>query len=134
MISLEPQRVTTLTAYSFLTLAVIMMWIVSIGMVIDRAITCANTKIWRVTLYAAGAISATFLAAYLLPWENGSWLGWAGLMLMILGQLYIRHGHPVRIPFSRYIFLLLIRFSIPGDSLSTIQPDQELTGRKRWNW
>ena len=107
MISLEPQRVTTLTAYSFVTLAVILMWFVSIGMVIDRAITCAKTKIWRVALYGAGAISVSFLAAYLLPWENGSWLGWAGLILMIMGQLYIRHGHPERIPFSRYIFLLL---------------------------
>ena len=107
MIFLEPQRVTSLTAYSFVTLAVIMMWMVSIGMVIDRAITCANTGIWRVALYAAGAISAVFLAAYLLPWENGSWFGWAGLMLIIMGQLYIRHGHPEHIPFSRYIFLLL---------------------------
>ncbi len=107
MISLEPQRVTSLTAYSFLTLAVIMMWLVSIGMVIDRAITCANTKYWRVALYGLGAISASFLASFLLPWENGSWLGWAVLILMILGQLYIRHGHPERIPFSRYIFLLL---------------------------
>jgi len=107
MISLEAQKVTTLTAYSFVTLAVILMWFVSLGMVIDRAITCANTSLWRIAIYGAGAVSVTFLLAYLLPWENGSWMGWAGLLLMILGQLFIRHGHPDRIPFSRYIFLLL---------------------------
>ncbi len=107
MVSLEPQRVTSLTAYGFVTLAIILMWIIAIGMLIDRAITCARAKYWMVALYALVAISATFLTAYLLPWENGSWLGWAGLMLMVLGQLYVRHGHPDRIPFSRYIFLLL---------------------------
>ncbi len=106
MISLEPQRVITLSTFSFVALAVIMMWFASIGMVMDRAITCANTKTWRVALYGIGAISVTFLLAYLLPWENGSWSGWAGLTLIFLGQLFIRHGHPDRIPFSRYIFLL----------------------------
>ncbi|MCP4313452.1 MAG: hypothetical protein GY790_19515 [Bacteroidetes bacterium] len=106
-ISLKANRVTTLTGYSFVAFAVILMWFVSIGAVIDRAITCANTKMWRIVIFGTGTVSATFLAAYLLPWEHGSWIGWAGMMLMTIGQLYIRHGRPDRVPFSRYIFLLL---------------------------
>jgi len=106
-ISLVAQRVNTLTVYSFMAFAVILMWFISIGAVIDRAITCAKTKLWKVLLSGAVSVSIIFLLAYLLPWEHGSWIGWAGMMLMILAQVYVRLGHPERIPFSRYFFVLL---------------------------
>jgi signal transduction histidine kinase len=106
-ISLVAQRVNTLTAYSFVAFAVILMWFISMGAVIDRAITCGNAKLWKVLLYGAATVSVTFLVASLLPWKQGSWIGWAGMMLMTLAQLYVRHGQPQRIPFSRYFFLLL---------------------------
>ncbi len=106
-ISLVAHRVNTLSSYSFVAFAVVLMWFASIGAVIDRAISCAQTLTWKVLLFGAAAVSATFLLAYLLPWEHGSWFGWIGMMLMVLAQLYIRHGNPERVPFSRYIFLLL---------------------------
>jgi len=106
-ISLVAHRVNTLSAYSFVAFAVVLIWFASIGAVIDRAITCAHTSIWKILSFGLAAVSATFFVAYLLPWEHGSWFGWLGMILMVVAQLYVRHGNPERVPFSRYIFLLL---------------------------
>lgn len=105
-ISLAAHQANTLTIYSFVALAIILTWFTSIGMVIDRAITCSKARTWVLALTGAVVISATLLIARLLHLEAASWIGWGGMMLMMLSQLYIRFDHPDRVPFSRYIFLL----------------------------
>jgi two-component system nitrogen regulation sensor histidine kinase NtrY len=106
-ISFEVHRVTSFSGYSFIGLAVIITWFFSIGLVTDRAIACFDRRWGRVLAAGGGTVTAVFLLAMLLPGDHGSWTGWAGMMLLVGGQLYLRHRQEGRIPFSRYLFLLL---------------------------
>jgi two-component system nitrogen regulation sensor histidine kinase NtrY len=106
-ISFEAHRVTSFSGYSLVGLAVIIIWFVSIGLLVDRAIQCLGGHWAKILLMAAGAITGTFLIAVILPWSYGTLAGWATMMLFLGGFLYLRHWKSGRIPFSRFIFLLL---------------------------
>jgi two-component system nitrogen regulation sensor histidine kinase NtrY len=106
-ISFEAYRVTSFSRYTVVGLTVIITWFISLGLVIDRAITILGSHTGRVLLYGSGAITVTFLLAAILPGHYGSWIGWIGMMLLMGGHIYLRHRPPGRISFSRFIFLLL---------------------------
>ncbi len=106
-ISFEIHRVTSFSGYSVMGLAIMITWFITIGMVLDRAIVYLGNHPLRRVLTGGGAITATMLMATLLPGENGSWTGWITMLLFLGGHLYMRYRHPLHIPYSRFIFLLL---------------------------
>ncbi len=106
-ISFEAYRAASFSAYSAVGLAVIITWFISVGLVMDRAISILDYNAGRVLLYGAGAITTGFLVAVILPGIQGSWFGWTGMMLFLGGHFYLRYRQNARIPFSRFIFLLL---------------------------
>ena len=106
-ISFEAHRVTTFTGNTVVGLCVIMMWFLLLGLVLDKAILMLSSSPWRPLLYGSTCMSLTFLVALLFPGMQSSWPGWIALMLILSGQLYIRHHQTGRIPFSRFTFLVL---------------------------
>ncbi len=106
-ISFEAYRVTSFSGYSAVGLTVILTWFVCIGLLMDRAISELDHHEGQALLYGAAAISVGFLVAVLLPGEVGSWIGWIGMLLLLGAHLYLRYKKSGRIPFSRFIFLLL---------------------------
>ncbi len=106
-ISFEAHRVTSFTGFTMAGLSVILMWFLLLGLTIDKAIVLLAGPPWRPMLYGSVAISLTFLAALLIPGMRSSWPGWIALLLFLGGQLYIRHKQAGRIPFSRFVFLVL---------------------------
>ncbi|MEN8157635.1 MAG: ATP-binding protein, partial [Bacteroidota bacterium] len=106
-ISFEAHRVTSFSSYSVVGLVIIITWFITIGLVLDRAIVCLGNHLLRRLLIGGGVITATMLPAMLLPGENGSWTGWIAMLLFLGGHLYLRYRHPLHVPFSRFIFLLL---------------------------
>ena len=50
----------------------------------------------------------TLLAAHRFPGVQSSWPGWIVLLFMMAGQHYIRYTQAGRIPFSRFVFLVLL--------------------------
>ena len=106
-ISFEAHRVTTISGYTVVGLSVIIMWFIVLGLVLDKAIVLLSGPMNRSLLFGSIAVSATLLVAAVLPGLKGSWVSWIAMMLFLGGQLYLRHHHSGRIPFSRFIFLLL---------------------------
>ncbi len=106
-ISLEAYRVTSFSGYSVVGLTIIILWFIMLGLVIDRAVKCISLPTFRTLLYGSGVITGTMLALAFMPGHLGSWIGWAGMLLLLAGHLYLRHNQSGRIPFSRFIFLLL---------------------------
>jgi len=106
-ISFEAHRVTTFTGFTLVGLAVIIMWFLLLGLVLDKAIVMLSGSTWRPLLYGTLTMSLTFLAVLPFQAMHSSWLGWIALMLLLGGQLYIRYQQTGRIPFSRFTFLVL---------------------------
>ena len=106
-ISFEAHRVTTLSGNSVIGLITVLLWFILLGMVIDKAIVLLSGSAVRALLYGTASISLTFLVATIFPVMQSSWIGWVALMLFLAGHIYIRLKQEERIPFSRFIFLLL---------------------------
>jgi two-component system, NtrC family, nitrogen regulation sensor histidine kinase NtrY len=106
-ISFEAHRITTFTWSTMVGLAIIISWLFLLGMLIDKAIILLSGVPLRSLLYGSVAISATFLLALLFPAMKSSWPGWLALLLFLVAHIYIRYHHPGRIPFSRFIFLVM---------------------------
>jgi len=106
-ISFEAHRVTTFTANTLVGLTLILMWFLLLGLVLDKALMLLSGSLSRPLLYGTVSISLTFVMASFIPGLQSSWQAWLALLLILGGQLYIRHGQEGRIPFSRFIFLLL---------------------------
>ena len=106
-ISFEAYRVTSFSGYTMVGLAVIITWFISLGLVLDRAITIFRSHMSRILLYGSGAITITCLVAAGLPGNYGSWIGWIAMLLFLGSHLYLRYHPSGRISFSRFIFLLL---------------------------
>ncbi|MCK4750420.1 MAG: hypothetical protein KAT15_25360, partial [Bacteroidales bacterium] len=106
-ISFQAHNVTTFSIYTFVGLFIITIWFIMLVMVLDLAARMLSASPGRVLLVGGSTISVTMLIASLLPGHFGSWIGWAAIMLMLGGHLYLRYHKTERIPFSRFIFLLL---------------------------
>jgi two-component system nitrogen regulation sensor histidine kinase NtrY len=106
-ISLEAHRVTSFSGYSIVGLTIIIIWFIMLGLVLDRAIIYLRYPTLRTLLYGSGIITGIMLVLAFMPGHLGSWIGWAGMMLLMAGHLYLRHNQFGRIHFSRFIFLLL---------------------------
>jgi len=106
-ISFEAHRVTSFTSFTVVGLSVILIWFLLLGLILDKAIILLAGSPWRPLLYGSVAISLTFLAALLFPGMKSSLPGWIALLLFLGAQLYIRHKQTGRIPFSRFVFLVL---------------------------
>jgi two-component system nitrogen regulation sensor histidine kinase NtrY len=106
-ISFQAYRVTSFSGYTVVGLAVIIAWFIALGLILDRAIVYLKAHPGQTLLWGSLSISATLLLAFLLPGVEGTWIGWAGMMLFLGGHLYLRYNQSGRIPFSRFIFLLL---------------------------
>jgi signal transduction histidine kinase len=106
-ISFEAHRVTTFTGNTMVGLAIVIMWFVLLGLLIDKAIIMLSGPLYRPLLYGAVSVSVAMLVASLLPGLHASWTTWLTIMLLLGGHLYMRFHHEEKIPFSRFIFLLL---------------------------
>jgi len=106
-ISFEAHRVTSFTGSTVVGLTIIIMWFLLLGLVLDKALVLLSGTLLRPLLYGSVSISLTFAVASLFPALQSSWPGWFALLLILGGQLYIRYHQEGRIPFSRFIFLLL---------------------------
>ncbi|MCK4879926.1 MAG: hypothetical protein KAS82_04665, partial [Bacteroidales bacterium] len=106
-ISFEAHRVTTFTGSTVVGLATVIIWFLLLGLILDKAIILLSGSPARSLLYGSVALSLTFVAASLFPGMQSSWPGAIALLLVLAGHLYIRHHQPGRIPFSRFIFLVL---------------------------
>ncbi len=106
-ISFEAHRVTSFTGFTVVGLSVILIWFLLLGLTLDKAIVLLSGSLSRPLLYGSVSISLTFMAALLIPGLQSSWPGWFALLLFLCAQLYIRHHQVERIPYSRFIFLIL---------------------------
>ena len=106
-ISFEAYRVTTFTGYTVVGLLVIIIWFIVLVLILDKAFILLSRQLVRSLLYGLATISATMLVASLLPGHYGSWVVWIAMVLFLGGHLYMRYHHTGRIPFSRFIFLML---------------------------
>ncbi|MEN8228495.1 MAG: ATP-binding protein, partial [Bacteroidota bacterium] len=106
-ISFEAHRVTTFSGYTVVGLSIIIMWFIILGLLLDKAIVLLSGSFNQSLLIGSLAISITLLAAAILPGHFGTLISWVAMMFFLGGHLYLRHHHNGRIPFSRFIFLLL---------------------------
>jgi signal transduction histidine kinase len=106
-ISFEAHRVTTFNGYTVAGLFVIISWFVILGLVLDKAILLGAESTEHVWLSGSVAISLIMAGALVLPGDYGSWIAWIAILLLLGAHLYLRYHHSGRIPFSRFIFLLL---------------------------
>lgn len=106
-ISFEAHRVTTFNGYTVAGLFVIILWFVLLGLIIDKAIVLWSASWEHVIWPASISMSLVMAGAMVLPGGYGSWTSWGAILLLLGGQLYLRYHHSGRIPFSRFIFLLL---------------------------
>jgi signal transduction histidine kinase len=106
-ISFEAYRVTSFSGYTVVGLLVILAWFVSIGLLLDRAIVCLDRPPLRTLLLGMASASPVYLLAVLLQGGSASLSGLAGMVFLLAGNLYLRYRQPGRLPFSRFIFLLL---------------------------
>jgi len=106
-ISFEAHRVTTFTSYTVIGLLVIIMWFIILVLILDKAFVLFSRQPVKSLLYGTGSISVTMLVASLLPGHYGSWVVWIAMVLFLGGHLHMRYHHTGRVPFSRFIFLLL---------------------------
>ncbi len=106
-ISFEAHRVTTFTGNTVVGLSVIIIWVILLGLVIDKAIVLLSGSPWRPLLYGSVVLSMTLLLSLFFPAMNSSWPGFIALLLFLSAQVYIRHQQTGRIPFSRFTFLIL---------------------------
>ncbi|MDF1575117.1 MAG: ATP-binding protein [Bacteroidales bacterium] len=106
-ISFEAHRVTTFTWSTVVGLSIIIMWFLLLGLILDKAIVLLSGSLLRPLLYGSVTVSLTFAAASFFQGMQCSWIAWIALLLILGGQLYLRYRQGGRIPFSRFIFLLL---------------------------
>jgi two-component system nitrogen regulation sensor histidine kinase NtrY len=106
-ISFEAHRVTTFTGNTMVGLAIVIMWFVLLGLFMDKAIVMLSGRLYRPVLYGTVSLSLVMLVASLLPGAHASWSTWLTILLLLGGHLYMRFHHKEKIPFSRFIFLLL---------------------------
>jgi two-component system nitrogen regulation sensor histidine kinase NtrY len=106
-ISFEAHRVTTFTGNTVVGLAIVIMWFILLGLIMDKAIVLLSGPMYRPLLYGAVSLSIAMLVAAFLPGHHASWTSWVAILLLLGGQLYMRFHSKGKIPFSRYIFLLL---------------------------
>ncbi len=107
-ISFETHRVTTITGYTAAGLLVIIMWFVILGLLIDKAIVLWSGVSKKTLIAGSVTMSLVILLAMVLPGEHGSWSSWVAILLILGSQLYLRYHIEDRIPFSKFIFLLLV--------------------------
>jgi signal transduction histidine kinase len=107
-ISFEAHRVTTFTGNTLVGLSVIIIWFVLLGLVLDKAIYLLKGSSWRALLYGSVAISLTLLVSVLFSDIQISWTIWIILLCILAGQHYIRYKQTERIPFSRFVILVLL--------------------------
>ncbi len=106
-ISFEAHRVTTFSGYTVVGLLIVIMWFIVLGLILDKAYILLSKKPVRWLLYGLATVSVTIGVARLLPGHYGSWIAWIAMILFLGGHLYLRYHHRDKIPFSRFIFLLL---------------------------
>lgn len=106
-ISFEAHRVTTFSGYTVAGLFVIITWFVILGLIMDKAIVLWPESSEYVLLSGSIAMSLVMAGALVLPGNYGSWTSWVAILLLLGGHLYLRYHHTGRIPFSRFIFLLI---------------------------
>ncbi len=106
-ISFEAHRVTSFTGNTVVGLAIVIMWFVLLGLIMDKAIVLLSGPLSRPLIYGAVSLSLAMLVASLLPGNNGSWSTWIAVLLLLGGHLYMRFHSKGKIPFSRFIFLIL---------------------------
>jgi len=106
-ISFAAHRVTTFTGNTMVGLAIVIMWFVLLGLLMDKAIVMLSGPLYRPVLYGTVSLSLVMLVASFLPGEQASWYSWTTIVLLLGGHLYARFHHKEKIPFSRFIFVLL---------------------------
>lgn len=106
-ISLEAHRVTSLTGYSVIGLLIMVMWFVVLALILDKAIQLLSGQLVKSLLFGVVTISVVMGAAALFPGNHSSWVAWIAMLLFLGGHLYLRYYQAERVPFSRFIFLLL---------------------------
>ncbi len=106
-ISFEAHRITTFTWSTMVGLTIIISWFFLLGMALDKAIVLLSGVGSKSLFYGFISISLSFLLALIFPGLKSSWPGWIGLLFILSAQIYMRYHHPGRIPFSRFIFLVL---------------------------
>lgn len=106
-ISFEAHNVTTFSVFTFVGFFIIIIWFVILGFVMDLAIRLLRTGAVGIFITGTAVLSVTMLAAAWLPGNHGSWIGWVAVILILAGHQYMRSYRSGRIPFSRFIFLLL---------------------------
>ncbi len=107
-ISFEAHRVTTITGYTAAGLLVIIIWFVILGLFIDKAIVLWSGLSKKTLIIGSFTMSLVMLGAMVLPGAYGSWSSWIAILLLLGSHLYLRYHIKDRIPFSKFIFLLLI--------------------------
>jgi two-component system nitrogen regulation sensor histidine kinase NtrY len=107
-ISFEAHRVTTFTGNTMVGLGIVIMWFVLLGLLMDKAIVLISGPLYRPVLYGFVSMSLVVLAASFLQVDHISWTTWVTALLLLGAHLYLRFHQQVKIPFSRFIFLLLI--------------------------
>ena len=106
-ISFAAHRVTTFTGYTMVGLAIVIMWFALLGLLMDKAIVMLSGPLYRPLLYGVVSLSLVLLVASFLPGAHASWYSWITIVLLLGGHLYMRFHHKEKIPFSRFIFVLL---------------------------
>ena len=106
-ISFEIHRVNSLSPYTLIGLAILLGWFLLLSLVLDKVIVLLKGDPLRVLFYGTVVVSLVFLLASLFPAAHSSWTGAVALLLFLGGHLYRRHRQTGRIPFSRFIFLIL---------------------------
>ncbi len=107
-ISFEAYRVTTFSEYSVVGLLVLISWFVVVGLFLDKAIVLHSASLWRTALTGAVSSGVIWLLSALFTNGHGNLTGWLAFLLIFGGQLYLRFPASKKIPFSRFIFLLVI--------------------------
>jgi signal transduction histidine kinase len=107
-ISFETHRVTTFSIFTVIGLMVIIIWFIILGLTMDRAILIFSGNIGGSAVAGFITISAAMGAMALIPGHFASWMSWAFMLLFMGAHLYLRFQHREgKIPFSRFIFILL---------------------------
>lgn len=106
-ISFQAHNVTTFSVFTFVGLLVIFLWFALLVLVLDMAAGLQDFRMSRVIVTGGLTTGLTMAALLLLPEGNTPWVVIPGILLVLGGFLYLRQKHTGRIPFSRFIFLLL---------------------------
>jgi two-component system nitrogen regulation sensor histidine kinase NtrY len=106
-ISFEAHRVTTFSIYTLVGLVTISIWVLLLGLLLDKAVVLLSGSPLRLALYGTVIFSLTFVVSSFFPAMGSSLTGLMALLLFLAGHIYIRYKQSGRIPFSRFIFLLL---------------------------